>query len=384
MSRFESLRRLVALVRKEARQMRRDPSVIVVSFFLPLVLLLLFGYGLSMDLKDVPVAVVLGESSPQAQNVAERIDASPYFRSIPTASREAAERLLAARRIEAIVDIPPGFERDAAQGKGEIGLVVHGVDANSATIIRTYVAATLQIAAAKNAERGATVATVAATSGNDAPSAVRLLSRAWFNEANTSTWYLVPGLTIVLMTLVSSFLGSVVIAREWERGTMEALALTPASPFEILASKFLAYFALATAGEGTAILTSIALFDVPVRGSGWVLAGVFLLYNVWALAFGLFLSAALKRQFVAMQMAVIGSYLPALILSGFIFDLRSVPDWISAVGHLMPPTYAMETVKILFLSGGANDVVLENVLILALWTTGFMLAALAVLRKRMD
>lgn len=384
MSRFESLRRLVALVRKEARQMRRDPSVIVVSFFLPLVLLLLFGYGLSMDLKDVPVAVVLGESSPQAQNVAERIDASPYFRSIPTASREAAERLLAARRIEAIVDIQPGFERDAAQGKGEIGLVVHGVDANSATIIRTYVAATLQIAAAKNAERGATVATVAATSGNDAPSAVRLLSRAWFNEANTSTWYLVPGLTIVLMTLVSSFLGSVVIAREWERGTMEALALTPASPFEILASKFLAYFALATAGEGTAILTSIVLFDVPVRGSGWVLAGVFLLYNVWALAFGLFLSAALKRQFVAMQMAVIGSYLPALILSGFIFDLRSVPDWISAVGHLMPPTYAMETVKILFLSGGANDVVLENVLILALWTTGFMLAALAVLRKRMD
>lgn len=384
MSRFESLRRLVALVRKEARQMRRDPSVIVVSFFLPLVLLLLFGYGLSMDLKDVPVAVVLGESSPQAQNVAERIDASPYFRSIPTASREAAERLLAARRIEAIVDIPPGFERDAAQGKGKIGLVVHGVDANSATIIRTYVAATLQIAAAKNAERGATVATVAATSGNDAPPVVRLLSRAWFNEANTSTWYLVPGLTIVLMTLVSSFLGSVVIAREWERGTMEALALTPASPFEILASKFLAYFALATAGEGTAILTSIVLFDVPVRGSGWVLAGVFLLYNVWALAFGLFLSAALKRQFVAMQMAVIGSYLPALILSGFIFDLRSVPDWISAVGHLMPPTYAMETVKILFLSGGANDVVLENVLILALWTTGFMLAALAVLRKRMD
>lgn len=384
MSRFESLRRLVALVRKEARQMRRDPSVIVVSFFLPLVLLLLFGYGLSMDLKDVPVAVVLGESSPQAQNVAERIDASPYFRSIPTASREAAERLLAARRIEAIVDIPPGFERDAAQGKGEIGLVVHGVDANSATIIRTYVAATLQIATAKNAERGATVASVAATSGNDAPPAVRLLSRSWFNEANTSTWYLVPGLTIVLMTLVSSFLGSVVIAREWERGTMEALALTPASPFEILASKFLAYFALATAGEGTAILTSIALFDVPVRGSGWVLAGVFLLYNVWALAFGLFLSAALKRQFVAMQMAVIGSYLPALILSGFIFDLRSVPDWISAVGHLMPPTYAMETVKILFLSGGANDVVLENVLILALWTTGFMLAALAVLRKRMD
>ena len=384
MSRFESFRRLVALVRKEACQMRRDPSVIVVSFFLPLVLLLLFGYGLSMDLKDVPVAVVLGESSPQAQNVAERIDASPYFRSIPTASREAAERLLAARRIEAIVDIPPGFERDAAQGKGEIGLVVHGVDANSATIIRTYVAATLQIAAAKNAERGATVATVAATSGNDAPPVVRLLSRAWFNEANTSTWYLVPGLTIVLMTLVSSFLGSVVIAREWERGTMEALALTPASPFEILASKFLAYFALATAGEGTAILTSIALFDVPVRGSGWVLAGVFLLYNVWALAFGLFLSAAMKRQFVAMQMAVIGSYLPALILSGFIFDLRSVPDWISAVGHLMPPTYAMETVKILFLSGGANDVVLENVLILALWTTGFMLAALAVLRKRMD
>ena len=381
MSRFESLRRFGALVRKEFRQMRRDPSVIVVSFGLPLMLLLVFGYGLSMDLKNVPVAVVLGESSPQAQNVAERIDVSPYFRSIPTASREAAEKLLAARKIEAIVDIPPGFERDVALGNGEIGLVVHGVDANSATIIRTYVAATLQIAAAKNAERGAAVASPSETG---APPAVRILSRAWFNEANTSSWYLVPGLTIVLMTLVSSFLGSSVIAREWERGTMEALALTPASPVEILASKFLAYFALSTAGEGTAILTSIALFDVPVRGSCWLLAGVFLLYNVWALVFGLFLSAALKRQFVAMQMAVIGSYLPALILSGFIFDLRSVPDWISAVGHLMPPTYAMETVKILFLSGGATDVVLENALILALWTTGFALAALAVLRKRMD
>ena len=163
---------------------------------------------------------------------------------------------------------------------------------------------------------------------------------------------------------------------------MPSLLVTPATALEILLSKLIPYFSIGLVGFTVCALTAVTIFAVPVRGSFLMLTATALVYSLWALSFGLFLSALVRNQFLANQYAIIGSFLPAMALSGFIFDLRSVPVWISAVGHLMPPTYAIESVKILFLSGGSDDLVLRNLLILTAWAAGFFAAAWLALRRR--
>lgn len=391
-----SLRRFLALLMKEFAQMRADPATVFMGTLLPVILILLFGWGLSMDLNRVGVAVALGEDSPAAQALVAKLRGSPYFDVTLVRSREGAEALLSERRIDAVLDVPPGFAQDAARSEARLGLTIHGVDASAASIIRTYVKAAtggmLEEAALRDdlpqtlgtPYDAAAAALAAAAPVSPVAGTVSMVSRSWFNEANASPWYLVPGLTIVVLTLSAGFLGSIVIAREWERGTMESLCITPAAPLEIVLSKFLANFALISVGSLLSVLTAALVFEVPLRGSGVLLAAVLLAYTAWAVAFGLFLSALLKNQFVAIQLAVIGSYLPSLMLSGYLFDLRSVPAFISVVGRLMPPTYAIESVKILCLSGGPERLVLANAALLAACAVGFLLLALAATKKRLD
>lgn len=387
-----SLRRFLALLFKEFAQMRADPATLFMGTLLPVILILLFGWGLSMDLNRVGVAAALGEDSPAAQALIAKLRGSPYFEVTTVRSREEAEALLSERRIDAVLDIPPGFAAAAARSDARLGLTIHGVDASAASIIRTYVKAATGLmleGAALREDLPQTLGTpydAAAAAAPPSPVAgtISIVSRSWFNEANASPWYLVPGLTIVVLTLSAGFLGSIVIAREWERGTMESLCITPAAPLEIVLSKFLANFALISVGSLLSVLTAALVFEVPLRGSGLLLAAVLLSYTAWAVAFGLFLSALLKNQFVAIQLAVIGSYLPSLMLSGYLFDLRSVPAFISVVGRLMPPTYAIESVKILCLSGGPERLVLSNAALLAACAASFVLLALAATKKRLE
>lgn len=387
-----SLRRFLALLFKEFAQMRADPATLFMGTLLPVILILLFGWGLSMDLNRVGVAAALGEDSPAAQALIAKLRGSPYFELTTVRSREEAEALLSELRIDAVLDIPPGFAAAAARSDARLGLTIHGVDASAASIIRTYVKAATGLmleGAALREDLPQTLGTpydAAAAAAPPSPVAgtISIVSRSWFNEANASPWYLVPGLTIVVLTLSAGFLGSIVIAREWERGTMESLCITPAAPLEIVLSKFLANFALISVGSLLSVLTAALVFEVPLRGSGLLLAAVLLSYTAWAVAFGLFLSALLKNQFVAIQLAVIGSYLPSLMLSGYLFDLRSVPAFISVVGRLMPPTYAIESVKILCLSGGPERLVLSNAALLAACAASFVLLALAATKKRLE
>ena len=364
---------LLILLEKEWLQMVRDPAVIFMGALLPVVLIVLFGWGLSMDLLKVPAVFTAGESTALTAEVRAAFRGSPYFELTEVPSRHDAERLFAARRTEVIIDLPPGFTRDAAMGRAQIGLTVHGVDASAASIIRTYAAAVVAGLSQKIALRedfallGSSAGPQAQTSG-----AAALLSRTWFNEA------------IVVLTLSASFLGAIIIAREWERGTLEMLSVTPASPGAILAAKFLVNFLLTAVGAMLAFFAAVFVFEVPVRGSLWLLAATILLYSAWAIAFGLLLSAVFKSQFTAIQFAVIGSYLPSLMLSGYLFDLRSVPWFISAVGRLMPPTYAIESVKILYLSGEPERIVLANLALLAAAALGFFALALVFARKRLD
>lgn len=376
---------LRALIKKEWLEILREPSVLWVAVVLPAALLILFGFGLSMDLKAVPTAVILGERTAETTALAHRFQASPWFRTTLVPTRAEAERMMDERAVDLIVEMPSGFTESAVTGVADLGVTIHGIDASAAMIIRTYVAATIAQHQAARTERGETLTTgLRSTADAAAAGPITVTPRAWFNEANTSAWYLVPGLTVVIMTLVSSFLASVVVAREWERGTMESLASTPVSPVLLITAKFLAVLGLAALGVAVSLILTLFVFDVPVRGSFTMLLLTHAAYNGWALSFGLFLSALCRRQFVAVQMAVILSYLPALILSGFLFDLRSVPWWIEAVGRIMPPTYAVESVKILHLSGGSEAVILSNLGLLVLLTVVFLAGAVLLTPKRLE
>lgn len=208
-----------------------------------------------------------------------------------------------------------------------------------------------------------------------------IVPRTWFNDEANSRWYLVPGLLVIVSAVSASLMGSIVIAREWERGTLTSLFATPASSLEILLSKWTAYSFIAYCGFLLCLILAFLLFNEPLRGSLWILLGTGFLFIGWAAALGLFVSAKTKSQFLATEAAVLASFMPTMMLSGFIFDLRSVPVWIEVVGRLLPPTYAVETFRICFLSGGQPVTLAVNALVIALWTAGLFAGALKVLGK---
>jgi len=231
-------RRVWSLVRKESHQVVRDPSSIAIGIVLPVVLILLFGYGLSLDVTNAPVAVVLEDPSPDAMELAASFQLSPYFDAQLLTSMPRAQQLMLARKVDAIVRIRPDFSRQLSRGDAEVQILVHGTDANHARIIQSYAQGAVGQWAARRSAEGKETLT----------GPVTVQSRLWFNEANESRYFLVPGLIVLIMTLIGAFLTSLVVAREWERGTMEALFVTPVRPDEILLGKTIPYFVLVLIG----------------------------------------------------------------------------------------------------------------------------------------
>ncbi len=367
-----SFERFFTLFVKECKQLRKDPSPFWVGVVVPVFMLILFGYGLSLDLNRVSTAIVMQERTALAENIVSRFRGSPYFDVIVTPSQHQAEQLMRTRKVNLIIDIPQDFTQNVALGRGKLGVIIHGVDANAAAITRYYV---MNVIAQEN------LSFLDKIYPTVVPAGISINTRARFNEADRSSWYLVPGLIVVIMTLVGSFLTSTVIAREYERGTMNSLMVSAATPLEIGLAKILPYFFVAFAGFMLCLIASIVVFRVPIRGSLTLLVLTAIVYLSWALAFGLWLSALVKKQFLANQYAIIGSFMPALILSGFLFDLRSIPTPLAVIGHLMPPTYAIESFKILYLSGMPSFIVWRNIGILSVCAFLFFIATLWLLRK---
>ena len=349
------MRRVGSLVRKETRQIIRDPSSIAIGIVLPVVLILLFGYGLSLDVNHVPVAVVLEDPSPAAADLAASFQLSPYFDARLMTSMPQAERLMLARKIDGIVRVRPDFGKQLSVGDAEVQILVHGVDANYARIVQSYAQGAVGQWAAKRTAQGQ----------ENLSGPVVVQSRLWFNEANESRYFLVPGLIVLIMTLIGAFLTSLIVAREWERGTMEALFVTPVRPDEILIGKTIPYFVLGMAGLVLCLLAAKFLFHVPFRGSVAVLSGVSMLYLLVALGIGLLISSALKSQFVASQIALLVTFLPALMLSGFLFDLRSMPAVVRIITYMLPARYYVTLLQTIFLAGDIWAVILPNALVLA-------------------
>jgi pyoluteorin transport system permease protein len=372
--RFSAKRRRVwSLVRKESLQVVRDPSSIALGIVLPVVLILLFGYGLSLDVMNAPVAVVLEDPSPDATELAASFQLSPYFDAQLLTSMPRAQELMLARKVDAIVRIRPDFSRQLTLGDAEVQVLVHGTDANHARIIQSYAQGAVgQWAARRSAEgRGVLLGPVT------------VQNRLWFNEANESRYFLVPGLIVLIMTLIGAFLTSLVVAREWERGTMEALFVTPVRPDEILLGKTIPYFALGMIGLVLCLLAAKFLFHVPFRGSVTVLSGVSMLYLLVALAMGLLISSTVRSQFVASQIALLVTFLPAVMLSGFLFDLRSMPAAVRIITYVLPARYYVTLLQTIFLAGDIWTLIVPNAAVLAAMATLFFVLTRRVTRKEL-
>jgi len=367
-------RRLRALVRKEFRQLLRDRSNIAIGVVLPILLILLFGYGMSLDVRNAPVAVVLEDASPTAREVVAGLEGSRYLDTRRTVSMADAEALMHDRQVDAILRVPSDFSTRLALGDAHLQLLLHGIDATSASAIQQYVLGAVGQWGQIAIDRG----------GAASPGGIAVETRLWFNAANSSTWYLVPGLIVIIVTLVGAFLTALVVAREWERGTLEALFVTPVHSGEILLAKLVPYFFVGMLGLALCLLAAHFLFHVPMQGSLSVLVLVSMLYLFVALGLGLLISSVTRNQFLASQLALLSSFLPALMLSGFLFDLRNVPTVVRAVSAVIPATYYMELTRTLYLVGNDWSLILKNGAILAFDAALLLAAARYVTRKSLD
>jgi ABC-2 type transport system permease protein len=368
------LRRVRALVRKETLQVVRDPSSIAIGIVLPLILILLFGYGLSLDVKNVPLAVVIEETSNEAMELMASFQLSAYFKPQISQSMVLAQQLLLEQKVDGIVRIPSDFLRQLNAGHADVQLIVHGGDANRARIIQSYVQGAVGVWSARRAAQG--------QSAESAP--VILQTRMWFNVANNSTYYLVPGLIVLVMTLIGALLTAMVMAREWERGTLEALLVTPVRSDEILIGKTLPYFLLGMIGLAVCVLAAKFLFHVPLRGGLLVLLGSSILYVLVALGIGLLISSWVKNQLVASQLTMLVTFMPAFMLSGFLFDLRSMPVAVRLITYMLPARYYVALLQTVFLAGDVWSVIVPNTLVLAAMAIVLALGNRALMRKRLD
>jgi ABC-2 type transport system permease protein len=367
--------RMRGILRKEVLQILRDPSSIALAIVLPLVLLFIFGYGLSLDAENVPIAVVLNDNSPAAREVSARFDLSPYFKTIHLTSMAEATEWLNQRRVDGIVHLQSDFSSSLfSRNQSPVQVIVNGIDANRARLIQGYARGVLQTWTELRQARGEPVA----------GPAVKISQRIWFNEAAVSRNFLVPGLITLIMTLIGILLTALVVAREWERGTMEAILVTPIRRVDLLLGKVLPYFILGMMGMGLSVVVGTTLFQVPFRGSFVALFFLSALFMMASLGFGLLISAAVRVQFVAAQISIVAGFLPAFFLSGLIFDLDSTPRFIQIVSHVVPARYFVSISHTLFMAGDVWPVLLPNALALAVMAVLFTSLAFRKITKRLE
>jgi len=367
--------RLAGLVRKELLQIVRDPSSIAIAFVMPVFLLFLFGYGVSLDAEHVPIALVVEQPSADTADFVAAFRGARYFAPTEVASMPRAVEQMLEGRVDAVLRLRANFAERLRRADGApVQLVVNGVNANTARLIEGYVQGAWSGWLRQRAE----------AQGLALRTPVEIEQRVWFNSALRSRNYLVPGLVVVIMTLIGALLTALVMAREWERGTMEALMVTPVAVREILLGKLIPYFLLGTGGMLLSVAMAVWLFGVPLRGSLWLLWLTASLFLLVALGMGLLISSVAKNQFVAGQLAIITTFLPAFLLSGFIFDIGSMPTVVQVITHLVAARYFVSIVTTLFLAGDVWSVVLPNAAALLLMAAIFLGLTWRKTRKRLE
>lgn len=348
-------RRLKALLVKESLQVVRDPSSILIAFVLPLILLFLFGYGVSLDARQVRLGVVLEDTGPEARRLAGAFVATPFFDALPAFDRRDLIPDLVGGRLRGLVVIPQDFARRlyAPGGMARVQAITDGSETNTANFVANYAQGTL----ATWASQEATLA------GRTAEPLVALQTRFFYNVELNSRYSLVPGSLAIIMAIIGSLLTALVVAREWERGTMEALLATPLSAPEIVIGKLVPYFALGMASMAVCTAVAFFLYGIPFRGSLPALAVAAAAFLLAALGQGFLISTVTRNQFLASQAALVSAFLPAFILSGFVFEIASMPWIIRTLTRIIPARYFVTNLQTLFLTGDVWALLGPNALV---------------------
>jgi ABC-2 type transport system permease protein len=354
-----------AIARKEAIHLIRDFRSLYLAFAIPLLLILLFGYALSLDVERVPTAVVDQDRTPASRNLIRRLEASIAFEVVARPeSAAAAADLLDRNRVRLAVVIPPGWTAElAADRPAALQVVIDGSDPNYAGNARAFISAFI---ARENRERLAAYLNRLGREPIRPPVDGRI--RVWFNEDLESRNFIVPGIIAIIIMIVGALLTSLVIAREVENGTLETLRALPVRGVELFLGKALPYFLIALADVLIAILMGQLLFGVVMKSSFWVMILASTVYIFVALSLGLLISTLAKAQLVANQAAVLVTYLPSLLLSDFVFPRENMPVLLQAVSRIVPATYFIDIL---------NGLYLRSLTLAELWPDFAVLAAMA-------
>ncbi len=367
-------RRLTGLIKKEFIQIIRDPSSLAVAFFLPVLLLVLFGYGVSLDAEHVPIGVVIDKQDRITNSFVSMFQGSIYFNVTIFRNYKDAEDQIKRHKIDGIIHIKDDFSSKILSGSNASAqLVVNAADANNARMVMGYAEAISSNWLEKFQKE----------QGIDFKIPVKTEYRIWFNPEVRSRNFLVPGLIVVIMTLIGALLTALVMAREYERGTMESLIVTPVTVTEILLGKLISYFILGMGGMLISVLMAVFLFDVPLRGSIWVLTLTSSLFLIVALGMGLAISSLAKEQFVAGQAAIVVTFLPAFLLSGFIFEVGNMPKPLQIMTNLIAARHFVSILQTVFLAGDLWVIILPKCLILIVMATFFLMRTKQLTKKRL-
>jgi ABC-2 type transport system permease protein len=376
-----NLRRTLVMARKELLHIVRDPQSLAIVIAMPVILVLLFGYGVNIDLKGLPVVVLDQEGSQQSQDLLKHLQASSYFHVSASVNQYGAlTRALDRGDAKAGVVIPWDFSQRLHEGGPvQVQVLVDATDDNSANILTGYLQSVIQSYSAQLQGEWLQNHGVAAPEA-----AVVVQTRTWYNEDLESSAFIIPGILALVMSVIGAFLTSLTIAREWERGTMEQLISTPVSAGEIMFGKLLPYFVLGMMDTILCALLAIFWFKVPFRGSFLTLMIASAMFMIVVLSMGFFISVLAKGQFAASQIALITTFLPAFLLSGFLFAIEQMPVPLQVVTHIIPARYYVTVLKKIFLKGAPAALLYADLIPLAIFTLVLGVLATRSFHKRLS
>ncbi len=359
------MRRLLALIVKECCQIRRDPSSLLLACVIPILMILLYGYCINLDNSVTKLAVVLHDEAPAVHGFVEKLSGSPNFKVIRVESEDEALRRLQMNEVHAALLIPNDFSATAERGeRPRLLLASDGSMPNTAQFSAAYVQG---VWLAWAAEKGTT------TGGG-----ISVETSYRFNPTADSTYSIMPGTIAVVLSFIGSFLTAMVVAREWERGTIELVLASPVTRGEFVLSKLIPYFVLGIVAMGVCVLAALYIFGLPLHAPWWQPFAVAAIFLLSVLSIGLLISTLVKNQYSASLIALMVSMLPTMLLSGFVFEVSSMPVIIQVISKVIPASYFVPTLSTLFLAGGIWSAIWLDVLVLAvsgiLWTLLVILA----------
>lgn len=363
MDKHSPIRRIHALIKKEFYQIIRDSSSILISVLLPLILLFIYGYGVSLDANHIRIGLVMQDSSADAIRFEQSLQGSRFFDVQVVRSFEEISEQIIAGKVRGIVVVPSYFTQylNREDEIAPIQVIADGSEPNTAAFVQNYVFGAWSTWLLQEKINQGLV-------NHDL---VKLQPRYWYNEDLDSRNFLIPGSIAIIMTLIGTLLTALVIAREWERGTMEAMMATPVRVIELVIGKLIPYFLLGMGSMVLCVIVAVVIYEVPLRGSFFALtlsSGAFLFTSI---QLGLLISIVSKNQFVASQISIITGFLPAFILSGFIFEISSMPKVIQWITQIIPARYFVSCLQTIFLVGDVWQLILPNTL--AILVIGFVL-----------